>query len=257
MGLRAWIARWITRVLFRLGMNPEPRRTPDGGPIQSPIEHGEDDPDDERVHVAIYRTEGLDGRCGDAPGQTVARYVASALEHAGLGYRVDFGFDPVGLDDPGIGEFADADLPLVAKDANLLLTDSGGGGKSFLGGKWGIMGCGRIERVLDHRWEGERREDGNVHGALHEVLHQLGIGHDMDPEATGLQFPGMAERVDRWRWRRTPMAGGTGHNSCGEPIDSRPDTPGLITVRVQRYHDCSVESIEIADGPIPAPESGS
>lgn len=134
--------------------------------------------------VAVYRTASLDNRNGDAPSVTVARYLAAALEDAGFGYRIDYGFDPVETPFPSRrkGKILDwwrtQDRPHTADTSNLLIRDARGGGIAGLGGKFAVSGGRHIKHHMPMAGVGRTLAHRNIRGSIHEVGHNMGGRHE-------------------------------------------------------------------------------
>lgn len=208
--------------------------------------------------VTICSTEQLVDRNGRIPEETAAVYAATALDGAGLGYRIRIGFDPVALDTQHAqcrdeAEQPDAKdhyEPIVAdwnesgRDANLILTDAAGGGCA----QWWDPRCAAVgARALRERreWTPEGSDDfhAQIQAVLHELGHCLGASHDHDREREGRQHPGMGwNDHEREVWRYTPTVFGNGvENRCGEWV---PEREYETDVRVHEFHDCAIEVFE-------------
>jgi hypothetical protein len=210
------------------------------------------------VDVTLRLTERLYDRRGRIPEEMAAAAIATALAHAGLGYRIRFGFDPVALpteqaacrDESEGGDARDAYEPIVAewseraRDANLVLTDAASGGCSLAAPP--RAGCVGARTLAERRpWTREGQDDwhATIQAVLHELGHLLGASHDHDDEQAGRQHPGMGwNDHDQEVWRYTPTVFGNDVvNRCGERVPQREYETG---VRIHEYHDCAIEVFE-------------
>lgn len=252
MGLFDWLRRLLA-ALF--GSTPRGPDEPDDPTY--PTEWTKTAFDAPEVHVGLYTSRELADLNGRAPEIVAGRYLANALEHAGLNYRIRRGFEPVDVDFEGQREtlrlWRRADREWTAKDANVLLTDRLGGGLAAVGGKFGYAPGGRIDRVVDWEAMSDAQLHRNIHAVLHEVGHMLGAKHDHDGEEEGRQHPGMGWNEGGY-WHRTPTVAGNGYpNLCDEPIEAKAHE---AVMRHQLYHDCFRQHLRIAPegegDPIPA-----
>jgi hypothetical protein len=234
---------WLRGLLLRLfGGRPEPEPAD-----EYPTEWTGTAFDAPEVHVALYSTGALLGTNGRAPEVVAGRYLANALDDAGLNYRIRRGFDPVGIEFEApretIRRWRSADRDWTAKDANVLLTDRLGGGLADVGGRFGFAPGGRIDRVVDWVPTSDEPLHRNVHAVLHEVGHMLGAKHDHDADEEGRQHPGMGWNEGGY-WHRTPTVAGNGYpNLCGEPVEAKAHDR---VMRHQLYHDCFREHLQVA-----------
>lgn len=255
-------SNWFARLLFAFGRAPTPDRTPSTSHRpDSPIISHTGDPN---LVVPIYQTQALTDVNGRAPEHTFAIYLHRALERAhtldaasdlDLSHEVRFDYDPLDIEVPPLRNFRDADLP-DRTQYNIILTDQGKNGVQGVtianffddrGYSWKNMA--RVDRHLDHVWTGEEKIDANVHGALHEFLHLLGVHHDENPDEPGYQYPGESEMLSLFKWARSPMAASQPVNACGERVDEDPETKGRVIVRRQYYAPCEIEHVEIEGAP--------
>jgi hypothetical protein len=244
MGLFDWLRRLFLALFGRPRPKPEPR--PEPGPTY-PTEWRRSVFDAPEVHVALYSTRALVETNGLVPEIVAGRYVANALEDAGLNYLVRRGYESVDLavDEPRatLREWRSTARAWTAKDANVLLTDRESGGLAYVGGGYGFAPGGRIDEVVEWRPTGESGLQRNVHAVLHEVGHMLGASHDHDDEQEGRQHPGMGWNEAGY-WHRTPTVAGHGYpNRCGEPVEEKLHER---VMRHQRYHDCFHEHLHVA-----------
>ena len=247
---------WLRRLLAAL-FGPTPSEPSDPEESAYPTEWTASAFDGTAVHVALYSSSALVGANGRAPEIVAGRYLANALEHAGLNYHIRRGFEPVAVEYEGqrktLRRWRRADREWTAKDANVLLTDQVGGGLAAVGGRFGYAPGGRIDEVVDWVAASDSQLHRNVHAVLHEVGHMLGAKHDHDSEETGRQHPGMGWNEGGY-WHRTPTVAGNGYpNLCGEAVEAKRHDR---VMRHQLYHDCFRENLDIApepDGdPVPA-----
>jgi len=213
------------------------------------------------VQIAVYQSTISYEYNNELPAKVAATYLAGALKKTPYGYEIHYGFEP--LDTPtersGCGArlydwFRDQDLPLEAKDSNVLITNSNSGGCGLVGGKYCTGPGGDITRDMIYTEEGTGDAHNDLHAILHEVGHNLGAFHDHDGDQEGKQHWGYGEnRPHTWfgfhfpwmggDWFRTPCVAGNGApNECGEWIEEREYES---VIHGQYYHDCAVERFDI------------
>lgn len=147
-----------------------------------PIEGGDDG--DPHVEVAIYHSQALHDRNGDAPPHAVAKYAAEALDRAGFTYTVHHDFEPQDppTDGPHDGAYdwwteqRDA-IPRVAPHSNMLLLDARGGGLAGVTGRFGVAPGQHITYIPPLLERGYTDEYRNIRAGLHEIGHNLGGKH--------------------------------------------------------------------------------
>lgn len=216
---------------------------------------GDPTPDPDPVwEQTIYTTQALYDRNGRAPEEMVAQYVERAFGRLGVKVDVQTGFSPLPdpYDDPRCQENTrtsfnfmndrknNGELPFVAKDSNLLLVDTVGGGCAGVGGSTAVAGAKPIDRVRSMVESSAEKYHRGVHAPLHEIGHNMGFSHSPHPGAAwndDSEIPG--------KWHRTPTVAENGaENICGEWIPSRRHD---ATVRHLYYNDCVADHMSIAE----------
>lgn len=221
-----------------------------------------------RVDVTIRQTPKLTESNGRTPEKVVAKYVATAFDDIGYSYDISFGHDTfdAGSEQGVCGEksaydeWADAvfgrDINDLAKDSNILLTNATSGGCGAVGGPPATAAAGDINEEISVQEHGPSGVQGSIHGVLHEIAHNLGLGHDNRDDIPGYQYAGTGWNEPYtifgftipWfgKWHQTPnFAGKTPTtNLCGEEI---PERKYSNTVFHQRYTECAAERFEVAD----------
>lgn len=152
-------------------------------PAEPPLTREPASEADPYADVTVYRTSRLDKRNGKAPSTTVARYIASAFDEAGFGYRIDYGFQPIDNPYPPEkkGKLLDwwrkQERPRTASTSNLLIRDARGGGVAGLTGKFGVSAGRHIEHHMPVAQVGRTLAHRNIRGSIHEVGHNMGGKH--------------------------------------------------------------------------------
>jgi len=208
--------------------------------------------------IQVLRTN---GRVSE---RMVARYAARAFEEAGYGYEVVYNLVPEQPpDEKSNCSAGDApqwwrdrvqleDVPVLRKDANVLMLDANGGGCGAIAGKYGTTPARNIDEAREWTEVGHDDWHRNMHGTLHEIGHQLGARHDHVDEQEGRQHWGSAwiaedDDGEMW-WHRTPNVAGNGApNFCGDMIEQRQRDTEAGAKRHQVYAECATERFVVVD----------
>lgn len=221
-----------------------------------------------RVDVSIRQTPALTDNNDRHPERTVAKYVAAAFDDAGYSYDVSFGYDPFDTgveksvcgDDSAYVEWSEAvfgrDVADLAKDSNILLTNAEGGGCGAVGGPVSTAPGYHIDETVDVKPSGSSSIQYNINTSLHEITHNLGLGHDLRDDVSGQQYTGLGWNEPLtiygytipWfgTWHETPnfSGGAPTTNFCGQDIPERKyDT----IVYHQRFTECTADNFEVED----------
>lgn len=163
----------MTRILwmFRYVLGRYRQDTP-----TSPLSAGAD-----KLDIAIYQTDQLTDRNGRAPEQTVGRFLHEALFE--YGHRITFDYPTITMPsnqthgDGNLRHWRSTAKDYDARDANLLLMDSGGGGIAYLRGRYGLGPAKHITRLLPYLSVGYGDAYKNTRACLHEIGHMFGGKH--------------------------------------------------------------------------------
>lgn len=235
----------------------------DGG-ISMPSTVSEDRFDNPTVEATVYRNERLDLDLGSVPEEKAIEVLTAAFEAANLNYEITHGLPVQGDLPPSDGGCDDTfdvwndrviaeDIPEIAKDTNVLLTNAGAGGCSNNPSRDPnrcTAGAGNFDSSFSYQLDGAPDTDSSyrsAHALLHEVGHNLGFVHK--------PHGGYAFNADGY-WHRTPTVGGNNmDNMCGTRIESRTNVSPHFHLF---YHWCAVTEMEIvgedyASVPVPYP----
>lgn len=222
------------------------------------------------IEINIFQTKTLTENNDRHPETVIERFLENAFDQHDVEYDITRGFDPVDTDreqsgcgeHSALGEWGDLlpemDDEKTAKDSNVLLTNSSGGGCSYIGGWACTAPASAIDRDLEYVKNGREKIHWHIYSTLHEVGHNLGARHDHDKEMSGKQHRGTAWNEDpltlfgvpldflptiRGYYHKTPNVGGYDSiNDCGEDIPARKYDAQVAELW---YHDCAVEKFDI------------
>jgi hypothetical protein len=197
------------------------------------------------------------GRIGE---KMVALYAARAFEQAGYGYEITYNLlaqqPPDQASNCSAGEAPQwwgnrvrfGEVKVLRKDANILMTNAGGGGCGAIGGLYGTTPGNNINEMREWHPIGTDDWQRNMHGTLHEIGHQLGARHDHEDDVDGQQHWGAGwnetdENGTTW-WHRTPNTAGNGNpNFCDTYIEKRQTQPNVK--RHQTYNECATARFDV------------
>lgn len=144
---------------------------------------------DERLDVVLYQSDRLTEASGTTPAEVACRFIAAALDRAGIGYRVRvknvaFEVPPeFEVDNPPndtLSWWAGVEKPYEGSDCTMLLLDIDGGGLTYLSGRYSISPAGNVTRHVERTDVGDTDLHRNVRACLHELGHALGGRHRDD-----------------------------------------------------------------------------
>ena len=191
------------------------------------------------VEVNIYQSFALAQNNGRVPEHMVAKYIAEALDKSGLNALIRNELkliNPPGEKSVCGNEFKTLSwwqeqldggkVAQIAKDANILILNSGSGGCGTVNGNAATT-CGKmIDEWKEYEPVGSGEWHGNMQVNLHELGHCLGASHDFEQDRSGDQHAGMG-----WNEETAPEAGfyhttpclteGGSKNRCGENVEEQ------------------------------------
>lgn len=155
----------------------------------------ETDGDAATYDVTIHTSRSLSKCRGRTAERVVAQALARNLDAAGVGYRIQYGFErtPDTSDAPTDDGVVTTDVlnwwkteprAVTAADSNILLVDANGGGWGAQTGKFAIAGANRIDRLVDIPASLDVPQSvttygvANIRAAIHEFGHNVGGTHD-------------------------------------------------------------------------------
>lgn len=134
--------------------------------------------------INIYQTKKLSKKRGRTPEQMIAKHYAQALDDAGFGYEIQYGYEkeyrPIeerpGSSIPAVRWWKD-NMPDNGDTKNILLMDARGGGRGDDINNAATVGVNRINKVGPLKQKGSSAVYRNIWAAIHEMGHTLGGKH--------------------------------------------------------------------------------
>lgn len=219
--------------------------------------------DNPQVEIALYTQSLLHDTVGRASEQAAVDLLGRVFDFARVNYRIHYGLplqdyqDRTSVCDQPFNNWNDdvlatarderAAVPLVAKDANVLLLKGlpGGCANAPVTHPGALaVGATHLERFeYQLTTEGIGLRGGAAHALLHEVGHNIGSPANNAPVgAEGSHFG--YGFMDGDVWRRTPVVSGNDlQNRCGEAVEAR--ASGSSAIKYLFYHWCTIGKMQV------------
>lgn len=214
----------------------------------------------------IYTSKDVYDNTDRYPEEAFAVYLHETLKSHGISHEITFDYPLVSIynDDPSccdpqdnpdgcdsdqsraaVYEFEDeveaGNVPYVAKDSNILVINSWGGGCASVGGNIGVAGGAPLDGPIDYETPRVDLRGHSIHSFLHEVGHNMGYSHS---EAWGT-----GEYADGY-FRVSPCMS-PGQNDmtgkCGQWIPAREGRNRQFTLH---YSGCTISNMQIESGSV-------
>lgn len=204
-----------------------------------PSERTEGEYDAPTVDVTVYSSPALLDNNGRVSERVAIKFIAHALDDAGLNYDLRAGHDPV---EPPVekvigqvpGWWRDREVVDESPHCNLLLVNAPGGGRTY--DPWSVAGAQYLTDDLDLADHMRGIRGGELSAILHELGWCIGSVPDADDDEPGKQHTGVGWN-ESGEWYRTPMQIDPDvHNACDEKIPPREHDD---VVQVLTFSQCS------------------